>query len=60
MVEEETVDCHDESKQVSGCFTMIEENLAVPFEAVVLGVTATVERIDMTETDQACFVATRP
>jgi Calcium binding len=41
MVEEATVDCYNEPEQVSGWFTMIEENLAVPFEAVVLRATPT-------------------
>lgn len=59
MAEEATVDCHDESEQVSGWFTMIEENLAVPFEAVVLGVTVTVERVDITETDQIVAICLR-
>ncbi len=52
MVEEATVDCYNESEQLSGWFTMIDENLAVPFEAVVLGVIVTVERVDITEADQ--------
>jgi len=52
MVEDATVDCYNESEQLSGWFTMIEENLAVPFEVVVLGVAVTVERVDITETDQ--------
>jgi hypothetical protein len=53
MVEEATVDCYNnESEQMTGWFTMIEENLAIPFEAIVLGLTVTVERVDITETDQ--------
>jgi hypothetical protein len=52
MVEEATVDCYNESEQATGWLTMIEDNLAVPFEAVVLGVAVTVERIDITETDE--------
>ncbi|MEK6372536.1 MAG: hypothetical protein AABO58_07540 [Acidobacteriota bacterium] len=52
MVEEATVDCYNQSEQVSGWFTRIEEKLAVTFEVVVLGVTVTVERVDITETDQ--------
>ena len=59
MIEEATVDCYNESEQVTGWFTMIEENLAVPFEAVVLGVTVTVERIDVTETDQIVAICSR-
>lgn len=59
MVEEATADCYNESEQVCGWLTMIERNLAVPFEAVVLGVTVTVERVDITETDQIVAVCAR-
>jgi hypothetical protein len=59
MIEEATVDCYNESEQVCGWFTMIDENLAVPFEAVVLGVTVTVERVDMTEADQIVAICSR-
>ena len=45
MIDEATVDCSDESEQVTGWYTMIEEHLAVPFEATILGVPATVERV---------------
>ena len=59
MVEEATVDCHNVSEQISGWFTMIEENLAVPFEVVVLGMIVTVERVDVTETDQIVAICSR-
>jgi hypothetical protein len=36
-----------ESEQVTGWFTMIEENLVTPFETLVLGVPVTVERVDL-------------
>jgi hypothetical protein len=48
MVEEATVDCHDEAEQVSGLYTMIADNLAVPFQTMVLGVDVTVEDVDLT------------
>lgn len=32
MVEEATVDCYNDSEAATGIFTMIDENLAVPFE----------------------------
>jgi Calcium binding len=32
MIEQATVDAYNESKQITGWFTMIDENLAVPFE----------------------------
>ena len=32
------LDCHERSEQITGWFTMIEENLAIPFDTTVLGV----------------------
>jgi hypothetical protein len=45
MVAEAIVDAHDEEEQVTGFFSILEEELAVPFETTVLGVTVTVEGI---------------
>jgi hypothetical protein len=52
MVEEATVDCYNEEEQATGLFTMIEENLTVPFETRVLGVSATVTGLDLTDSIQ--------
>ncbi len=52
MVEEATVDAYGESEQVTGWLTMIEDNLAVPFETTVLGLPVTVERVDLDRGDQ--------
>jgi len=59
MIEEATVDCYNESEQATGLFTAIEENLAVPFETVILGVEGTVEKVDITTTDQIVAVCRR-
>jgi hypothetical protein len=59
MIEEATVDAHTESEQVTGWFTMIDENLAVPFETTVLGVPVTVERVDLNRSEQIVAVCTR-
>ncbi len=48
-MDEATVDCHDDDEQLAGLYTMIQENLAVPFRTTVLGVEVTVEDIDMTD-----------
>ena len=37
LIEQATVDCYNEEEQVTGLFTMIEDNLAIPFEKSVLG-----------------------
>jgi hypothetical protein len=52
MVEEATTDCHDEDEQSMGLFTMIEENLQLPFETVVLGLPVVVEKIDIRRRDE--------
>lgn len=49
MIEEATVDAYGESEQTTGWFTMIDENLAVPFETNVLDVAVVVERVDLDE-----------
>ena len=59
MIEEATVDAYGESEQTTGWFTMIEQNLAVPFETTVLGVPVTVERIDLNAGEQIVAVCRR-
>lgn len=47
LIEEATVDCYNEEEQATGFFTMIEENLALPFATRVLGVEASVVAVEM-------------
>ena len=49
LIDEATIDCYDEGEKLGGFAVMIEDNLAIPFETTVLGVTVTVEEIDQTE-----------
>jgi len=59
MVEAATVDAYGELEQTTGWFTMIEENLAVPFETVVLGVPVTVERVELNASEQIVAICRR-
>ena len=59
LVEEAIVDAYNESEQAVGFFTMIEDNLTVPFETEVLGVSVTVEKVDMTDDDQIVAICVR-
>jgi hypothetical protein len=52
LIEEATVDCYDESEQISGFYTMLEENLGLPLETSVLGVQVTVERLDLIDVEE--------
>ena len=59
MIEQATVDAYGDSEQNTGWFTVIEENLAVPFETTVLGGPVTVERIDLDRSEQIIAVCRR-
>jgi len=59
MIEEATVDAYGESEQLVGFYTMIEDNLAVPFKTTVLGMPVTVKRVDMDEADQIVAICVR-
>ena len=48
LIEEAVVDAYGEEEQVGGFLTMMEEHLALPFSANILGVDVVVERVDMT------------
>ena len=56
LIEEATVDCYNESEEITGIFTMLEENLAVPFAMTLLGVDVTVERVDLNDADEIVAV----
>ena len=59
LVEEATVDSNDESEQVLGLYTMLENDLALPFETEILGVVVVVEQIDLTERDEIVAICKR-
>ncbi len=59
MIEEATVDAYDESEQVTGWFTMLEDHLELPFETKVLGAAVTVARIDLRDGGQIVAICTR-
>ena len=59
LIEEATVDCYNESEEVTGIFTMLEENLTVPFITTILGVEVTVERVDLNKADEIVAVCRR-
>ncbi len=59
MIEEATVDCYNEDEQVTGLFTMIEDNLALPFETTVLGVPVSIVGVDLRGSGQIVAVCTR-
>jgi len=56
LVEDALTDAYGESEQVTGFYTMLENDLQLPFETQILRVTATMESIDITEDDQLVAV----
>jgi hypothetical protein len=59
LIEEAVVDCYGESEEIGGFYTMIEDNLDLPFQTDVLGVRVTVERIDLTDEEEIVAICTR-
>jgi hypothetical protein len=49
LVQEAIVDAYGEEEQLVGFYTMIEENLALPFRTRVLGIEMSVEGIELTD-----------
>ena len=47
LVAEAVVDAYNDDEQLTGLYTMIVENLAVPFDTRLLGVEVTVRRVDL-------------
>lgn len=59
MVEDAVVDANGESERATGLFTMIENNLELPFETTILGVPVLVEKIDLNRRDEIVAVCRR-
>jgi hypothetical protein len=59
LIEEATIDANGVSEQRVGFYTMLDEHLAVPFDIALLGITVTVERIDMTDSERIVAVCRR-
>mgnify|MGYP001611193920 FL=1 len=53
------MDAYGESEQRTAIFTMIEENLALPFETEILGVRATVESVDLSRAEEIIAICLR-
>jgi hypothetical protein len=59
LIEEAVVDAYGEEEQVGGFLTMMEEHLALPFSAKILGVDVVVEKVDMTRSGPIVAICRR-
>jgi len=59
LIAEATVDCYNESEQLTGLYTMIEDHLELPFETELLGMSVTVESVDLTRRDEIVAICRR-
>jgi len=59
LIAEAIVDAYDESEQRTAFYTLIDEYLDTPFDTEILGVTATVERIELTRDEQIVAICRR-
>ena len=59
LIEEATVDAYGESEQATAFLTLLEEYLALPFGATVLGEAVVVEKIDLSGADELIAICRR-
>jgi len=59
LIEEATVDAYGESEQATAFLTVLEEYLALPFGATVLGKAVVVEKIDLSGADELIAICRR-
>ncbi len=59
LIADATVDAYNEAEQAGGFFTMIEDNLGLPFETQILGIRVAVERVGITEDNSIVSVCRR-
>ena len=59
MIEEATVDAHDEGEQATGWQCAFDEHLELPFITRVLGVEVKVEQIDLRDDNSIVALCTR-
>jgi hypothetical protein len=59
LIEHATVDAYGEAEQATAFLTALEEYLALPFRAIVLGETVVVEKIDLSGADELIAVCRR-
>jgi hypothetical protein len=59
LIEEALVDAYGESEQTTGFYTLLDDNVAVPFQTEILGVPVAVEQIELTDDEQIVAVCAR-
>jgi hypothetical protein len=59
MISEAIVDCYNESEQAMGLFTMVEENLRLPFSTTVLGIQVNVQKVELNDAEEIVVVCSR-
>ena len=59
LLAEALVDCYNESEELTGLYTLIEDNVACPFATRVLDVDVEVERLDLNDAGEVVAVCRR-
>jgi hypothetical protein len=59
LIEGAVVDAYNEDEQKVGLLTMMQQHLALPFRVSILGIEATVEKVDMTRDGRIVAVCLR-
>lgn len=53
------MDCYNDDERATGLYTKLDEHLELPFETTILGVTATVDAIDLRDAGDIVALCSR-
>ena len=59
LIADATIDAYDEIEQRMGLYTMIMDNLVVPFETTILGLAVVVERLEISPAEHLVAICRR-
>ena len=59
LIAEAVVDAYNELEQRTAFYTMLNENLDLPFQTEILGVKVTVARVDLTDAEEIVVICRR-
>jgi hypothetical protein len=59
LIADATIDAYGEPEQRIGFYTMLMDNLVVPFDTTVLGMTVVVERLEISPAEQLVAICRR-
>jgi len=59
LINEATTDCYNDDEAITSFFTMMEDNLVMPFQTTILGVDVTVDKVKLNAVGEIVAICSR-